>query len=152
MHQYHRMGMREVCRSFRKYENHLSCYILTSWCRYNTVWAHCSCFTEAVYGYMRILHRDNPMPGGYHWATLFLGQINTRTWPSRLGEPQNWYSKVWSWFPRDSDPDLQTTDPTSRQRGRLIITKSLNCLKIISRKRKEKNWLWVPVGDLTPLR
>jgi hypothetical protein len=23
---------------------------------------------------------------GYNWATLFLGDINTGTWPSRLGE------------------------------------------------------------------
>jgi hypothetical protein len=23
---------------------------------------------------------------GYNWATLFLGEINTGTWPSRLGE------------------------------------------------------------------
>jgi hypothetical protein len=27
-------------------------------------------------------------PGGYNWATLFLGEINTGTWPSRLGESQ----------------------------------------------------------------
>jgi hypothetical protein len=25
---------------------------------------------------------------GYNWATLFLGDINTGTWPSRLGESQ----------------------------------------------------------------
>jgi hypothetical protein len=24
------------------------------------------------------------VPGGYNWATLFLGDINTRTWPYRL--------------------------------------------------------------------
>jgi hypothetical protein len=29
---------------------------------------------------------NNPVPGGYNWATLFLGDINTGTWPSRLGE------------------------------------------------------------------
>jgi hypothetical protein len=28
----------------------------------------------------------NPMPGGITgWATLFLGEINMGTWPSRLG-------------------------------------------------------------------
>jgi hypothetical protein len=30
----------------------------------------------------------NPMPEGYYWATLFLGEINTRTWPSWLGVSQ----------------------------------------------------------------
>jgi hypothetical protein len=25
---------------------------------------------------------------GYNWATLFMGDINTGTWPSRLGESQ----------------------------------------------------------------
>jgi hypothetical protein len=27
-----------------------------------------------------------PSARGYNWATLFLGDINTGTWPSRLGE------------------------------------------------------------------
>jgi hypothetical protein len=30
----------------------------------------------------------NPLPGGYNWTTLFLGDINTGTWPSRLGKSQ----------------------------------------------------------------
>jgi hypothetical protein len=29
-----------------------------------------------------------PSAQGYNWATLFLGDINTGTWPSRLGESQ----------------------------------------------------------------
>jgi hypothetical protein len=29
-----------------------------------------------------------PSAQGCNWATLFLGDINTRTWPSRLGESQ----------------------------------------------------------------
>jgi hypothetical protein len=29
-----------------------------------------------------------PSARGYNWATLFLGDINTGTWPSRLGESQ----------------------------------------------------------------
>jgi hypothetical protein len=36
---------------------------------------------------------------GYNWATLYLGEINTRTWPSRLGESENWDSKIWKWVP-----------------------------------------------------
>jgi hypothetical protein len=30
--------------------------------------------------------KGNPVSGGYNWATLFLRNINTGTWPSRLGE------------------------------------------------------------------
>jgi hypothetical protein len=26
--------------------------------------------------------KGNPVPGGYNWATLFRGDINTGTWPS----------------------------------------------------------------------
>jgi hypothetical protein len=29
-----------------------------------------------------------PSAQGHNWATLFLGDINTGTWPSRLGESQ----------------------------------------------------------------
>jgi hypothetical protein len=36
-------------------------------------------------------------------VTLFLGDINTGTWPSRLGGSRIWESKMWSWVPRDSD-------------------------------------------------
>jgi hypothetical protein len=28
---------------------------------------------------------EGPVPQGYNWDTLFLGEINTGTWPSRLG-------------------------------------------------------------------
>jgi hypothetical protein len=28
--------------------------------------------------------KRNSVPGGYNWATMFLGDINTGTWPSRL--------------------------------------------------------------------
>jgi hypothetical protein len=31
---------------------------------------------------------EEPSARGYNWATLFLGDINTGTWPSRLGESQ----------------------------------------------------------------
>jgi hypothetical protein len=34
---------------------------------------------------------------GYNWATLFLEEINTRVWSSKLGESPHWDSKVWSW-------------------------------------------------------
>jgi hypothetical protein len=47
-----------------------------------------------------------PSAWGYKWVTLFLGDINTGTWPSRLGESRIWDSKLWSWVPRASDPRL----------------------------------------------
>jgi hypothetical protein len=31
---------------------------------------------------------SEPSAWGYNWATLFLGDINTGAWPSRLGESQ----------------------------------------------------------------
>jgi hypothetical protein len=40
---------------------------------------------------------------GYNRATLFLGDINTGTWPSRLGEYPIWDSKIQSWVSPDSD-------------------------------------------------
>jgi hypothetical protein len=30
---------------------------------------------------------SKPSAQGYNWATLFLGSINTGTWPSRFGKP-----------------------------------------------------------------
>jgi hypothetical protein len=32
--------------------------------------------------------KREPSARGYNWATLFLGDTNTGTWPSRLGESQ----------------------------------------------------------------
>jgi hypothetical protein len=37
----------------------------------------------------------NPVPGGINWATLFLEDINTGTWPSRLRESPIWENKIW---------------------------------------------------------
>jgi hypothetical protein len=43
-------------------------------------------------GYFMYKNRDkwDVHARGYNWATLFLGEINTGTWPSRLGESQKW--------------------------------------------------------------
>jgi hypothetical protein len=38
---------------------------------------------------------------GHYWATLFLGDINTGTWPSMLEE-----SQIWSWVLQDSRSDI----------------------------------------------
>jgi hypothetical protein len=32
--------------------------------------------------------KREPSARGYNWATLFLGDINMETWPSRFGESQ----------------------------------------------------------------
>jgi hypothetical protein len=54
----------------------------------------------------------------YKWATLFLGDVNTETWPPGWGSLR-WESKVWLRVLRDSDHwviALQTADLASRQR------------------------------------
>jgi hypothetical protein len=50
---------------------------------------------------------------GYNRAILFLGDINTGTWPSRLGESQIWDSKIWPWVPGDSDLRMTALTKTS---------------------------------------
>jgi hypothetical protein len=47
-----------------------------------------------------------PSAWGYNWASLFLGDINAGTWPSRLEESRIWDSKILSWVPRESDPRM----------------------------------------------
>jgi hypothetical protein len=47
--------------------------------------------------------KREPSARGYNWATLFLGDINTGTWPSRLGGVSN-ESNIWSRVLRDLDP------------------------------------------------
>lgn len=39
---------------------------------------------------------------GYNYVTSFLGNINTETWPSKLGKSPICYSKICSWFSWDS--------------------------------------------------
>jgi hypothetical protein len=54
-----------------------------------------------------------PSAWGYNRATLFLGDINTETWPSRLGQSRIWVSKIWSRIPWDSDPRMIVLARTS---------------------------------------
>jgi hypothetical protein len=67
----------------------------------------------------------NPVFGGtYKWATLFLGYVNTVTWPSRLEEFWIWDSKIWSRVPRDSDSRmtvLARTSSNSKWQNRLLV-------------------------------
>jgi hypothetical protein len=70
---------------------------------------------------------------GYNWATLFLGDINTGTWPSRLGESQmrqvkcglefcGTLTKEWLLWQGPEAIIQKITDPSSRQRGCYKIT------------------------------
>jgi hypothetical protein len=40
----------------------------------------------------------------YRWVTILLGDVNTGTWPSRLGSQKNLNNKIGSWVPLDTDP------------------------------------------------
>jgi hypothetical protein len=55
------------------------------------------CYTPRHWAFQWV----KPNAWGCNWATLFLGDINMRTWPSRLGESRIWDSKMWSWVPRE---------------------------------------------------
>jgi hypothetical protein len=50
---------------------------------------------------------------GYNQATVFLGDINTGTWRSRLRESRIWDSKIWSQVLRDPDPRMTALAKTS---------------------------------------
>jgi hypothetical protein len=89
----------------------------------------------------------------YNWATLFLGDRNTGTWPTRLGESQIWDGKIWSWVLRDSDLRITALARASSNckwqtcplfRKGASHQQSCNCLTII------KIWYWAPDGCLTP--
>jgi hypothetical protein len=47
-------------------------------------------------GALRVVGGDETESSGwaYNWDTLFLRNINTETWPSRLGESRIWDSKI----------------------------------------------------------
>jgi hypothetical protein len=65
---------------------------------------------------LRVVGGDEKEPGawGYNWAILFLGDTNTGTGRSRLGESRIWHNKIWSWFALDSDPRMTAlTRPSS---------------------------------------
>jgi hypothetical protein len=97
------------------------------------------------------LWRDEREPSawGHDWATLFLGDVNTGTWSSRLGESQIWDSKIWSRVPRDSNQRiiaLARTSSNCKQQTRSLVKESdphqqtRNCLTVIK----------APDGSLTP--
>jgi hypothetical protein len=97
--------------------------------------------------------KREPSAWGYNWATLFLGDINTGTWPSRLAESRIWASKICSWLPRDWDPRMTALARASRNckwQTRPLVREgaphkqTCNCLTVIH------IWSWAPDGYLTP--
>jgi hypothetical protein len=93
-----------------------------------------------------------PSAWAYNWASLFLGDINAGTWPSRLEESRFWDSKIWSWVPRDSDMRMSALARASsnckRQTRHLVrdgapIQQARNCLTVT------KIWSWAPDRCLT---
>jgi hypothetical protein len=67
--------------------------------------------------------------GGYNWDILFLGDINTGIWPSRLKESQIWGSTIQPESLRDWD-----------QRKAALARPSSNC-KLITRHRVTEHTL-----------
>jgi hypothetical protein len=65
-----------------------------------------------------------PSAWWYNWATLFLGDVNTETWSSRLGSLETETVKYDHELGPENDcadegqQQLKTTDRSSRQRGR----------------------------------
>jgi hypothetical protein len=96
------------------------------------------------------------MSGEYNWATLFLGEINTGTWPSRMWESQIREVKYGHetlgirtrerlrWRRPASSCKLQAL-PLVREGAQHQQTR--NCLKII---KKKKTFSRVPDECLTP--
>jgi hypothetical protein len=80
------------------------------------------------------------MSGGITGLTLFLGEINTITWPSRLVESQISDSQTWPRVPRNSDQRkaalMSPAHPTSHQRGRPTLTDTQMCKDDLKRIRK----------------
>jgi hypothetical protein len=108
-------------------------------------------------GGLEYLHRSpaktEPNIWWCNWATLFLGDINMGPWTSRFGESRIWVSKIWSWFPRDSDlrmTALARTNSNCKRQTRPLVREGLphqqtsNCLTVI------KIVSWVPDGCLSP--
>jgi hypothetical protein len=100
---------------------------------------------------LRVVGGDEREPSTwwYNCATLSLGDINTETWSSRLGESPIWDSKIWNSDPRMTA--LARFSNCKRQTRPLVIggaphQQTRNCLTA----KKKKNWSCAPDGGLTP--
>jgi hypothetical protein len=95
-----------------------------------------------------ITTKFKPSAWGYNWATLFLGDINTETWPSRFGEYRIWECNIWSRVPPDSDPRMTVLARISsgcKRQNRLLIREGAvhqqtrSCLTVTN--------IWAPDGS-----
>jgi hypothetical protein len=83
------------------------------------------------------------MSGKYNWVTLFLGDINMGTWPSRLGESQmRQYNMVMRPFGFGPEKDCAGEDQLLLQALSLVREgaqhqQTRNCLKIYIHIKKE---------------
>jgi hypothetical protein len=101
--------------------------------------------------------KKEPSTRGYNWATLFLGDINTGTWPSRLGESQlrRWNMAVSSVGLRhESDCSGKAQKQfNSKLQTRALVREGVSHIKKSSIVRQIKEiWSWTPDGRLTPGR
>jgi hypothetical protein len=94
---------------------------------------------------LEITNRLLPNARGYNWATLFLGQINIGTWPSRLRSLRNGANKICYWIVWDSNlrkAALAMPSKNWKLHIRLLVREGTphqqtrNCLKIIKERRR----------------
>jgi hypothetical protein len=87
----------------------------------------------------------------YNWVTLFLGVINTGTWPSRWGKSRIWHSKI-SWVPWDSDLRMTTlARPSSNCKRQTHPFVRGFYIRSMTKCSVENYWSWVSRG-LSPRR
>jgi hypothetical protein len=88
----------------------------------------------------------------YSWVTLFLGDINTGTWPSKLGSLK-WDSKIWSWVLLDFDPRVTAlarprSNCTSKLQTHPLIREGAPHQESRNRQTEKKNLIRVPLKQV----
>jgi hypothetical protein len=76
--------------------------------------SHVSVTTNGFHGYAQACTSIRSRADKKKAFNPVLGDINTGTWPSRLGKSRIWDSKSWSWVPRGSDLRMTTLARTIR--------------------------------------
>jgi hypothetical protein len=80
----------------------------------------------------------------YNWAILFLGEINTGTWLSKLREPEILDNKIWSWVPWDLDPRkiiILCAFPYTLYNSYIFFDATHHTISQLLRQRSPKRWL-----------
>jgi hypothetical protein len=94
--------------------------------------------------------KGNPMPGDITGPPCSWGDINTGTWPSRLGESQIWDSKMWSWVPWDSNLRMTVlARASSNCKGQIHPLIREDCIKGLW--KQVFSWKKMPVVSLRGL-